>query len=201
MSSFKPFHPAVPVTAGFVFILLLQRLEGLALAAAVALCAAAALVRARTLWWRLLRRLRYMLLVLVVLFAWQTPGVLAWPHAGAWSPTVDGLALAGGHAGRIVLVVSVVALMLQGLSHAAWVQGLYGLLAPLARLGFPAERFALRLQLVLQDAGGERIAWREALAPQAAPREAAPPLRLTPPVRRDGVAILFLLALAVGGLA
>lgn len=200
MSS-KLFHPAVPVTAGFVLILLLQRLEGPHLAVALGVCAGACLLLARRSWWRLVHRLRYMLLVLVVLFAWQTPGVLVWPRLGGLSPTFDGIRLAADHAARIVLVVSVVAFMLHGLSHAQWVQGVYGLFAPLRRLGFPADRFALRLQLVLQDAEqADRTAWREALAPAAPPREAMPPLLLLPLRARDGILIGLMLVAAIWSL-
>lgn len=153
-------------------------------------------------WWRLTRRLRYMLLVLFLLFCWHTPGTLVWPQLGVWSPTLEGCRLALDHTARILLVVAIVGLMLRLLNHAQWVQGLYGLLAPLQRLGLPSARLAVRLQLVLQEAEyAERLTWRDWLSASSAEKqESALPLRLSPLRTFDVVAVTALLLLACTGL-
>lgn len=103
---------------------------------------------------RLMRRIRYLLLTLLVLFICATPGEYVRPELGWLSPTREGLALAWQHGGRLVLVVSLLALLLQFLSPQALVTGLVGLLPPWACV--PRERIALRLMLVLKYVEGER---------------------------------------------
>jgi hypothetical protein len=160
---FKTIHPAVYVTAGFFLIVLLQTLNasGLAWWAAVLLIAALGLARAN--WFRLLRRLRYIVLALLVLFAWQTPGIMVLPGLGMFSPTWDGLRAAIEPVTRLMAVVSVVALMLHYLTTESWVSSLYVLVRPLRFLGVEPERFAIRLRLVLDYVGQRELNWRTCL--------------------------------------
>ncbi|ATE59294.1 CbiQ family ECF transporter T component [Thauera sinica] len=115
---------------------------------------------------RLLRRTRFLLLAIFVLFAWFTPGeaIFAdWPHA---SPTREGLALAGRHLAHLAAVVGSVAVLLERLPVDRLVGGLHALCRPLAWIGLPVERIALRLLLVLRyvesstvDGAGDWRAW------------------------------------------
>lgn len=183
-------------------ILLLQRLQGVSLLLALCLFSTLSVALASKVWWRLVRRLRYMLLVLFALFCWQTPGTLVLPHFGGWSPTVEGCWLALDHTARILMVVAVVALMLRLLDQAQWVQGIFGLLSPFQPLGVPASRLAIRLQLVLREAERvERVPWRDMLASSTEkPEEASPPLMLSPLKTSDRLLILILFAFAGYGL-
>lgn len=106
------------------------------------------LAPARTL--RLLRRVRMLMLAIAVLFAWFTPGeavFVDWPRLG---PTREGLMLALLHGARLAVVVCAVALLLERLPVDRLVAGLYALGRSLSVFGLPAERFALRLLLVLR---------------------------------------------------
>lgn len=99
---------------------------------------------------RLLRRVRILLAAICLFFGGFTPGEAVWIDWPNWSPTREGLLLAAEHAGRLVTVVLWVALLLEHLSTERLVGGLYALLRPLAVLGLPAERLAVRLLLVLR---------------------------------------------------
>lgn len=99
---------------------------------------------------RLLRRVRILLAAICLFFGGFTPGEVVWLHFPDWSPTREGLLLAAEHAGRLATVVLWVALLLEHLSTERLVGGLYALLRPLAVMGVPAERLAVRLLLVLR---------------------------------------------------
>jgi hypothetical protein len=124
---------------------------------------------------RLLRRVRFLLLAIVVLFAWFTPGealLVGWPQL---SPSREGALLALEHAARLAGVVCAVALLLEALPSERLVGGMHALCSPLALLGVSPERLALRLLLVLRyveraDAATPRH-WRQWLADDHAPVE------------------------------
>lgn len=121
-----------------------------ALGLAVLACACAALLWARVRAWRLVRRVRILLLAIVVLFAWFTPGEALWVDWPRLGPSREGAMLALLHAGRLLAVVCAVALLLERLPIERLVSGLHALASPLRVLGVPPERLALRLLLVLR---------------------------------------------------
>jgi hypothetical protein len=163
----KP-HPAVLVTAGLLLICLLQLLPQWLLLGASALLLMLAAVFAAQRLRRILRRLRWIALSILVLFAWQTPGTLIIPALSALSPSWDGLALTLFHLAGLAAIGAVVSLLMRALNEAAWVCALYALSAPFARFGFPAARLAVRMMLVLEStAGGPgqvQHGWREWLS-------------------------------------
>jgi energy-coupling factor transporter transmembrane protein EcfT len=156
-------------------VMLLQTLPAVALLPAVSACLAVALLLARRRCLRLLRRVRFLLLAIVVLFAWFTPGealLAGWPQL---SPSREGAFLALQHAARLVGVIAGVALLLEVLPRERLVGGMYALCRPLALLRVSPERLALRLLLVLRyvesaDADTPRH-WRHWLADDHAPVE------------------------------
>jgi energy-coupling factor transporter transmembrane protein EcfT len=140
--------------------LLVQQAEGWSLAAVSAASLAVALGCARIQCVRLLARIYILLLAILVLFAWFTPGeavFMDWPRAG---PSREGLLLALTHGGRLVALVCWVAILLGRMSADRLVSGLYALVRPFGVFGLPTERIALRLLLVLRHASaasnGER---------------------------------------------
>ena len=150
---------ATPLTrmhSGFLLLLWfagvasVQFLAPVALACAIVACLFLALVCARSRVLRLLRRVRVLMLAILILFGWFTPGeaVLAsWPQ---WSPSREGLMLAVLHGGRLLVVVSAVALLLERLPLERLVGGLYSLCRPFSLIGLQAGELALRLMLVLR---------------------------------------------------
>ncbi|MCL2160645.1 MAG: energy-coupling factor transporter transmembrane protein EcfT [Betaproteobacteria bacterium] len=147
-----------------------QRAEGWSLAALTGASLIAALVCARAQCVRLLARIRVLLLAIVVLFAWFTPGeavFMDWPRA---SPSREGLLLALTHGSRLAALVCWVAILLGRMPTERLVSGLYALARPFGVFGLPAERIALRLLLVLRHADAARNDqdWKSWLNPPAA---------------------------------
>jgi hypothetical protein len=188
-------HPASLLFAWIAAAVALQQasMAGLTVAALVVAPAAFALARARA--WRMLRRSRWLLLSLAVLFVFATPGeyVSALP-----SVTREGLELAAQHLLRLMLLLLLLALLLERLDTARLMSGMYLLLGPAALLGFDRTKAVVRLMLVLEYVEGAEgdTRWRDWLAP---PVDATPlPMRL--PVLRLGSSDYLLLILVVGAL-
>lgn len=171
--TWKTLHPAVLVAAGFVCMLGIQLLQALWLVSVVIIVLILALVAGRKKLGAVIRRLRYILIAVIVLFAWQTPGVLIVPVLGMFSPTYDGLLLALDSTARLLATAAVVAVMLEKLSTAQWVSSLYVLIAPLRIAGVSPERFAVRLRLVLDYVDMRNLDWRKSLD-SGFPDETAP---------------------------
>jgi energy-coupling factor transporter transmembrane protein EcfT len=133
--------------AGLAF---LQLLSLAALLSAVAGCTLAALALAPRRGWRLLKRVRFLLLAIVVLFGGFTPGEALFVNWPIVSPSREGAVLALEHAARIVAVVMCVAVLMERLPVHRMVSAIHALLRPFEAFGFPASRVAVRLLLVLR---------------------------------------------------
>ncbi|WP_332672374.1 CbiQ family ECF transporter T component [Aromatoleum sp.] len=131
-------------------VLGLQALSGPALALAVLGCALAARILAPSRTRRLLKRVRFLLIAIVVFFAWFTPGEALLVAIPVISPSSEGVMFAMQHAGRLLGVVCCVAILLERLSVSRLVTGLYALLRPFEAVGLPARGLAVRLLLVMQ---------------------------------------------------
>ena len=102
--------------------------------------------------WSLLRRTRILLFMLLLLYAFTTPGVPffpGWEHA---SPSHEGLIAGGLQMWRLMLMIAALAALLAYLPKQQLLAGIYVLLLPFKPLGLPVERFAVRLWLTLHYA-------------------------------------------------
>lgn len=96
---------------------------------------------------KLLRRLRWLILVLFAVTLFMTPGAALFPHWGLY-PTSEGVALALTQLLRLLGMLATVTLLLDTTEQRALAAGLLALLQPLA-LGNPwPERAVARLLLV-----------------------------------------------------
>lgn len=157
-------HSGLLLLSWLAAVALVQFVPAGALAGLALACLAIAALLAGARLKRLLRRTRFLLLAIFILFAWFTPGeaiFAGWPQA---SPTREGMVLAAEHLARLVAVVCSVAVLLERLPVDRLVGGLHALCRPLAWIGLPVERVALRLMLVLRyvesSAGDGRGDWR-----------------------------------------
>ena len=145
-------HPAVQILAWALLALLAQRLQPLALlllstvliVLALKLCAAQLL--------RLLRRTRWILFSLLLIYAYTTPGAALWTQLGVVSPTREGLLDGLLQLGRLLSVLSGLAILLELLPQEQLISGLYTLAYPLRWFGLSRERIAVRLALTLEYA-------------------------------------------------
>lgn len=99
--------------------------------------------------WRLFRRARWLLVSLLLIYAFATPGELVpgWPE---WmAPTYEGLRGGLAQALRLIVMLTGLAGLLARGGRDTWISGIYTLIRPLAVVGISAERFAVRLWLTL----------------------------------------------------
>lgn len=133
--------------AGAVALQAFATLPLLSLATTLVVVAAVATDRARFA--RLLRRIRWLLLSIVILFGWMTPGTAVLPFWVALMPTFEGLELALLHGLRLLALVAWLIFWFAWLPIAEQPAALYRAFFPLVWLGVPLERFAVRLALIL----------------------------------------------------
>jgi energy-coupling factor transport system permease protein len=147
-----PLHPLVRIAGLLVFIagmalaqplLLLGGTFGLLLAYAMAGFPAPGGLLSMVV------RLRWLLVAILLVYGWWTPGELLWPALGAVSPTLQGLGYGLARIFALLCIVSAVHFLLQVTERGQLVSALMQLgapfLGPLAR-----ERFAVRVLLTLE---------------------------------------------------
>lgn len=197
-------HPATRIGLWLLLALAVAWLRWEALAVLSAALAAALAAGRNPVFWSMLRRARWLLLSLLLVYGFATPGAPLWEALPALSR--EGVALGAMQAWRIALLLAGLALLMAATPPAALISGIHALLRPLVALGVDAGRFALRLALTLEYARRQAPLrgrdWREALdralEPEPGPGE---PVRLEarPFTWRDSLALgASALALALG---
>lgn len=198
MLDFFALHPATRILlwislAAYAFVSGPRPLAVLSLVLAILL-----LLQGNNLFFRLLRRIRWILLSLLAIYAFETPGEYFFPGMGG--PTFEGLVSGGIQAWRIVLTIALLAFLQGSTSREEMLSGIYTLLLPL-RHWFDVERIAVRLLLTLHYAEEKRQGdWRERILdafrdlehPQVSLKLPLYPFRM-----RDGAAFLALATVLV----
>ena len=98
---------------------------------------------------RAMKRFKWFFLVLVVIFAFNTPGehLVEWPFS--ISPTYEGLIAGFAQTLRIAVMLAALSLIFDLSSKQQIISGFYFIFSPLKSLGLEVERFAARLWLTL----------------------------------------------------
>lgn len=143
---------------GLAAILAASSREGMVLLAASLALTLTALITSRQHFGLLVRRSRWLLLTLLILFGWLTPGT---PMPGMPGASHEGLLLAAENLARLLIALSVVAMLLTALSPVELVAGLRSLLRPLNLLGVSRDRIAVRLALTLEEVEAVRRGRRD----------------------------------------
>ena len=149
-------HPSIVVLLWSGLLAATQGAHGRGALVSAVLILSLAAWRARERLVLLLRRTRYLMLAIVLVFAWGTPGHLMWPQLDWASPTSEGLTLALTHANRLLCVLGLVALLLALMPLPKLVEALHGITWPLGWAGLDRTRAALRLTLVLDYTAAAR---------------------------------------------
>lgn len=196
------FHPATQILAWCLLVVLLQFLRPdvlLFVAGSILLCAIFVSGRKFA---KLLRRTRWIMLSLLLIYAYSTAGQALIEPLGSFSPVREGLLDGLSQLSRLLAALAGLAMLLDGLHRMQLIAGLYALFAPLKWL--PArwfdgvrERFAVRLALTLHYAEAammrDKRTWQDTLNGLFEPHgEAAQHLEL--PVHRFGLGDLLLLS-------
>lgn len=155
-------HPSVYLLAWLAAVLALQFLgyPGLALLAlAIVLSAPGAAFP----WLGYARRARWLLLMLWLILAYNTPGEAV--QDLVWAPTYEGMAEANLQATRLLVMLGSLAWLFKRLGRDGLVGALWALLLPVGRLGLDSERLVVRLSLVLDNLQSrpEKGAWKKML--------------------------------------
>lgn len=176
MTDFAPSFPAVPVrilallvfAAGlataqpWVLLLGIALLGGLAIVVRVRHSAVSSLRIVN-----LLRRVRWLLLAILILYGWFLPGTPVLPELGSLSPTQEGLWQGLLRVAALCGIVAAVYLLLTTTARGELVAGLLWFGRPLRRAGIDDRRFAVRLVLALEAVPQVQDLARAALADAA----------------------------------
>lgn len=100
--------------------------------------------------YKILKRMRILLMSIAGIYAWFTPGKLIIPELDRWSPTWDGLYLGGERIFALMLLILAVESYFYLSTRDAMLNGLYAIARPLSWLGLDRERFMVRVLLTLE---------------------------------------------------
>ncbi len=187
-------HPAIQIILWGVLVAVMQRLALIPLLtmSTVLLTLGAYLSGSKLL--QLLRRTRWIMFSLMLIYAYSTPGTPIIELLGSWSPIREGLLDGVMQLLRLLSALASLAILLNHLHRQALISGLYSLFAPLAWLGISRERCAIRLALTLHYAEVAMLRsharWQDALQElQTPPVDTPHPIEL--PVYRFGYIDMF----------
>jgi energy-coupling factor transport system permease protein len=121
---------------------------------------------------QLVRRTRWIMFSLWLIYAYSTPGKMLFD--ATFSPSLEGLIDGGLQLMRLLAALAGLAILLDRLHRQQLMAGLYSLLAPLQWLGLSRERLAVRLALTLHyaEVGMLRaLSWQDNLRSLFEPHE------------------------------
>lgn len=141
--------------------------------------------KALVAWWKMLRRMRWLFACVWLVVAYGIPGDALF--AIDWLPTYEGAAEASLQAARLAVMLGFLAWMITRLGTQGLAAGLLGLFPSRSSRGGVAERFPVRLALVMAHLEQEmpRGAWRAMLDGQAPAGPADATLRIEMPALRS----------------
>lgn len=161
------FYPVAQILTWCLLVAAMQVLaSGLLLMAAglVLLCAFAV---SRHKFMQLVRRTRWIMLSLLLIYAYSTPGQPLSDALGMFGSSREGLADGVLQLTRLLAALAGLAILLERLHRQQLIAGLYTLFAPLQCLGLSRERLAVRLALTLHYAEAAMLRethhWQDAL--------------------------------------
>jgi len=146
------FHPAVQILTWCLLVAILQWLAPAVVLAVTGVILLCAFALAQHKLRQMLRRTRWILLTLMLIYAYATPGQAALDSLGMLSPSYEGLVDGILQLARLLAALAALALLLDRLHRQQLIAGLYSLFAPLRWFGLSRERLAVRLALTLHYA-------------------------------------------------
>ncbi len=203
-------HPFVKIACFFFLLLLLQYLSLSSIAVLCGLVCLLAAVLNLPHFSQLIKRMRWLFLSLLLVYAYATPGeYLAFLPLNV-APSYEGLHLGLMQIAKLLIAVASLSALFASASKSQLMAGLWTLLSPLRLVGLNVERFTVRMLLTLHYV--EQMAVQTKLKLDfsqldklaLAPDEpgATPPLILAQPAFTwFDKAILSLMLLAVMGLS
>ncbi len=114
---------------------------------------------------RMLRRMRWFFLSIAVVYLLFTPGRLLFTD-WVWGPTYEGIAEGAQRLTALVLLVLAVNLLLRTTERRDLISAILWCLWPLAWVGLPRERLAVRIALTLEAVEGVQVIYRQREVPK-----------------------------------
>ncbi|MEO8343465.1 MAG: CbiQ family ECF transporter T component [Gallionella sp.] len=192
------FHPATQIMTWCLLVVIMQLLTPEVLLLAMAFILLLALFLSAHKFTQLLRRTRWIMLSLLLIYAYSTPGMPLWDELGIWSPSREGLGDGVLQITRLLAALSGLAILLDRLHHQQLIAGLYTLFAPLQLIGVSRERVAVRLALTLHYAEvamlRETYAWQDNLRSLFEPHHVTDERKMELPSSHFSVADALLLS-------
>jgi len=145
-------HPAALILLWLCLTIAMQPMHAPALLLSGGMLIAAALKLSAGRFIILLRRTRWIMLSLLLIYGYATAGTAVWAQGGLLSPTREGLLDGLLQLSRLVFALAGLSIVLGMLSREQLVGGLYVLAWPLRYVGLSRERIAVRLALTLHYA-------------------------------------------------
>lgn len=142
-------HPSVKIVCLIALALATHLSNGWQLAGIGGILSAVLYYYRATGFWKLLRRVRWLLFFLLLIFAFNTSGeyLRLWPFELA--PTYEGMFAGLLQSAKICVMLGGIALLLATTNRESLIAGFYLLAIPLRILRLNPERFAARLWLTL----------------------------------------------------
>ena len=145
-------HPASQILSWVLLVVTMQAMSLWPLLAVASLVMLSAFAMSRHSFIQLLRRTRWIMLSLLLIYAYSTPGQSLSESLGIFSPSLEGLADGVLQLTRLLAALAGLAVLLGNLHRQQLIAGLYTLFAPLQWIGLSRKRFAVRLALTLHYA-------------------------------------------------
>ena len=146
------FHPAAQILTWCLHVAAMQVLTPGGLLMVAGLVFPAAVLASHHKFVQLLRRTRWIMLSLLLIYAYSTPGQPLLEWMGMFSPSREGLGDGVLQLIRVLAALAGLAILLERLQRQQLIAGLYTLLVPLRVFGLSRERIAVRLALTLHYA-------------------------------------------------
>ena len=143
-------HPATQILVWCALVAVMQFLPAMRMLITGGLVLFLAFMFSRKKFRQLLRRTRWFMISLWLIYAYSTPGQALFDSM--FSPTREGLMSGGLQSMRLLVALAGLAMLLDRLHRQQLMAGLYSLLLPLRCLGLSRERLAVRLALTLHYA-------------------------------------------------
>lgn len=161
-------HPATSILLWISLAIAVQTLQSVLLPACAFMLVLIAFRMHAQRFFALMRRSRWILFSLLLVYAFATPGQELWSWSYGIAPTREGLLDGVTQLGRLVCVLAGLSILLTLLSREQLISGLYVLSYPARYIGLSRERIAVRLALTLHYAESAMrdtaSDWRAAIA-------------------------------------
>jgi len=171
------FHPAAQILAWCLLIVAIQALTPILLLVAAGLVFLCAFLISRHKFIQLLHRTRWIMLSLLLIYAYSTPGQPLLDMLGVFSPSREGMIDGVSQLTHLLAALAGLAILLERLHRQQLIAGLYTLFVPLQWLGLSRERLAVRLALTLHYAEAAMLRksgrWQDALDSLLEPHDEA----------------------------